>query len=111
MPTRSAPDVTDATESCVPEIAAVTTGSAVAVSATLKNVCDTLTVQVHGKVLKIEHEPAVTVVCAESPAPAMTMLTSSEPDATAETVSVVPEMAPVNDADGNAGSDASPAGQ
>ena len=111
MPGRRAPDVTAATVSVVPEIDADTTGRADAVIETLETVCATLTVHVHGKLLKMEHEPNVTTVSGEIPAPATTMPTTSAPEATAVTVSVVPATEPVSAAVGNAGSAASPAGQ
>lgn len=66
-----------------------------AVMAVLITVCEVLTVTVHAEV---HMAPAVMVVPATTPAPVMVMPTMRRPDATADTVSVVPEMAPVKDA-------------
>ena len=115
IPMMRVPEIVAETVSVVPETVPVTIGAAVATSAALATVCDILTVQVHGKVLKTEQEPNVIKELAASalvPLPSeMVIPMMSVPDATAVTVNVVPEIKPVTDAEGKVGDDASPAGQ
>jgi len=120
MPTTIAPDVIDDTVSVVElrGMAPWKTGAVAAamdVPAETATVGGALTVHVHGTVA-LEQEPPtmeVTVVPAGTFAPDSVMPTSSVPDATADTVSVVvlTGMAPVMAALGSAGLTPSPAGQ
>ena len=66
-----------------------------AVMAVLDTVCEVLTVIVQAAV---HVAPAVMVVPASTPVPVIVMPTVSGPVAKADTVRVVPEMAPVKDA-------------
>lgn len=112
MPTSRAPDVTLDTEREVPEMAPTTTGAVAPVSAVLPTVCVVLTVQVQGKALNTEQEPAVMVVPAATPAPNSVMPTESGVlDVTADTERTAPAMEAVNEAPGNDGAAPSPAGQ
>ena len=72
------------------------TAGNVAVMASLATVCETLTVYV--PVVPVPVPSAVIYVFAVTPDPAITLPTPSVPEATALTVSVVPEIAPVNEA-------------
>jgi hypothetical protein len=112
MPTSSAPEVTLETEREVPAMAPTATGAVAPVSAVLPTVCGVLTVQVQGKALSTEQEPAVMVVPAATPAPSSVMPTDSGVlDETADTESTAPTMEAVKAALGNDGAAPRPAGQ
>ena len=120
MPTTITPDVIDDTVSVVKpwgmeptKMGAVT--AVIDVPAATATVGGALTMHVHGNVA-LEHEPPtieVTVAPEGTFVPDSVMPTSSVPDATADTVSVVvlTEMAPVKVALGSVGRAPSPSGQ
>jgi len=111
IPMMRVPEVVAETVSVVPAIVPVTIGAAVVIRVSLATVCDILTVQVHGKVLKIEQDPNVMVVAAAVVPPEMVIPAMSVPDATADMVNVVPVIEPVAEAEGNVGDEANPEGQ
>jgi len=120
MPTTIAPEVIDDTVSVV-ELRGMAPRKTGAVAAEMDVLAETATVggvlteHVHGTVALVHEPPTmeVTVVPAGTLVPDSVMPTSSVPDATADTVSVVVliGMAPVMAALGSAGLTPSPAGQ
>ena len=95
------PALTDVTVNVLPEMEAVNagaTGAAMDSKDVLATVCEELTVYVPTPPLPVP--TAVTTVPAAIPGPTMGDPTASVPAATALTVSVVPEMEPVNEAAG-----------
>ena len=113
MPTRSAPDAVADTVSVVKpaEIVPVTIGTIAPVSVVDDTVEVVLSVQMQGNVLALEQEPAIMTEFADVAPPVTVIPITSVPDATADIVSVVPEIAPVTVAEVKKGDTPRPIGQ